>query len=81
MQRFTKQELAGYNGKEGGPALIAYAGRVYDVSRSFHWQGGRHWVLHAAGAGLTLCLDQAPHGADLLERVPVIGILVEGGES
>lgn len=38
---------------------------------------GRHQVLHTAGADLTASLDQAPHGADLLERVPVVGMLSE----
>jgi predicted heme/steroid binding protein len=32
-------------------------------------------VLHTAGLDLTAGLDQAPHGADLLERFPVIGLL------
>lgn len=77
MQKFTKEELARYNGKDGAPAFIAYQGKVYDVSRSFLWQKGRHQVLHDAGADLTDDLDQAPHGADLLERVPVIGRLSE----
>jgi predicted heme/steroid binding protein len=74
MRRFTKEELARYNGKDGTPAYIAYKGKVYDVSQSFLWQGGRHLVLHAAGADLTSSLDQAPHSADLLERVRFIGI-------
>jgi predicted heme/steroid binding protein len=77
MRRFTKEELAQYDGKDGRPAFIAFEGRVYDVSRSFLWQGGRHQVLHTAGVDLTASLDQAPHGADLLERFSVIGVLNE----
>ena len=77
MRRFTKKELAQYNGKDGVSAFMAYKGKVYDVSRSFLWQGGRHQVLHTAGVDLTASLDQALHGADLLERVPVIGMLDE----
>ena len=77
MRRFTKKELAQYNGKEGAPAFIAYKRKVYDVSRSFLWQDGRHQVLHVAGVDLTAGLDQAPHGADLLERYPVIGTFDE----
>jgi predicted heme/steroid binding protein len=75
LRRFTRKELAQYHGKDGAPAFIAYEGKVYDVSRSFLWQDGRHQVLHMAGVDLTAGLDQAPHGADLLERFPVIGML------
>jgi predicted heme/steroid binding protein len=77
MRRFTKKELAQYNGKEGALAFIAYEGKIYDVSRSFLWQDSRHQVLYTAGVDLTASLDQAPHGADLLERFPVIGLLDE----
>jgi predicted heme/steroid binding protein len=77
LRRFTRKELAQYNGKDGAPAFIAYEGKVYDVSRSFLWQDGRHQVLHTAGLDLTAGLDQVPHGADLLERFPVIGLLDE----
>ena len=75
LRRFTRKELAQYHGKDGAPAFIAYEGKVYDVSRSFLWQDGRHQVLRMAGVDLTAGLDQAPHGADLLERFPVIGML------
>jgi predicted heme/steroid binding protein len=75
---FTPAELACYNGRDGAPAYIAYAGKVYDVTRSFLWQGGRHQALHTAGIDLTDCLSEAPHGADLLARFPVIGRLREG---
>jgi len=30
---------------------------------------------HAAGVDLTEALKQAPHNADLLQRMPVVGIL------
>jgi predicted heme/steroid binding protein len=75
MRKFTKKELAQYDGKDGVSAFIAYEGKVYDVSHSFLWQDGQHQVLHTAGVDLTASLDQAPHGADLLERFPVIGML------
>ena len=75
MRRFAKEDLAQYDGKDGAPAYIAYEGTVYDVSNSFLWQRGRHQVLHAVGQDLTGDLDGAPHGADLLDRVPIVGVL------
>ncbi|HHS97467.1 MAG TPA: cytochrome B5 [Chloroflexi bacterium] len=80
MRRFTLEDLARYDGKDGQPAYIAYGGRVYDVSESFLWQGGRHQVLHDAGTDLTAALDQAPHGEDLLERFPIVGLLIGSEE-
>jgi len=47
------------------------------VSESFLWKGGRHMARHEAGRDLTAVLDQAPHGEDLLARVPVVGVLCE----
>lgn len=75
--KFTHDELGCYDGKNGAPVYIAYKGRVYDVSRSFLWQEGQHQVLHTAGADLTDCLAQAPHGEDLLKKFPVVGVLCE----
>jgi predicted heme/steroid binding protein len=77
MRTFSREELARCNGQNGAPAYIAYNGKVYDVSHSFLWQKGRHQVRHLAGVDYTGGLDQAPHGADLLERLPVVGKLVD----
>ena len=77
MKSFSKEELARYNGKNGAPAYIAYKGKVYDVSASFIWRDGRHQVVHNAGEDLTDSLEQAPHGVEMLDRLPVIGILRE----
>ena len=74
--KLTLQELSRFDGKEGRPAYIAYRGNVYDVTDSFLWMGGRHQALHQAGEDLTDVLDDAPHGLDLLERVPWIGTLI-----
>jgi len=38
---------------------------------------GRHQVAHNAGEDLTDALEQAPHGADMLERLPMVGTLHE----
>jgi predicted heme/steroid binding protein len=77
MRTATRRELAQYNGKDGAPAYFAYEGKVYDASRSFLWQRGRHQIRHPAGVDYTGCLDDAPHGADLLARCPVVGILAD----
>jgi predicted heme/steroid binding protein len=76
-KEFTRKQLTRFDGKEGRPACIAYKGNVYDVTESFLWMGGRHQALHQAGEDLTEILDSAPHGEDLLERVPVIGKLID----
>ena len=75
MKIFTKEELARYNGENGAPAYVAYKGKVYDVSSSFHWSGGKHHVLHNAGEDLTDSLEKAPHSTELLEKFPVVGKL------
>ena len=73
---FSKEELRHFNGKNGAPAYVAFQGKVYDVSKSFLWLGGRHWVFHNAGADLTDELVAAPHGSDMLDRFPVVGLLL-----
>ena len=75
MKEYTQEELAQGTGEDGKPTLVAAHGKVYDVSASYHWRQGRHHALHRAGADLTADLRQAPHGAHLLERIPVAGTL------
>jgi predicted heme/steroid binding protein len=75
MKEFTKEDLAQYKGKNGKPVYVAYKGKVYDVSDSFLWKDGTHQVLHSAGEDLTDELQQAPHGEELLEKFPIVGIL------
>ncbi len=77
LKEFSREKLSRFDGKEGRPAYIAYKGKVYDVSNSFLWMGGRHQALHQAGEDLSDLLDTAPHGEDLLERVPVVGKLID----
>ena len=81
MKAFTKEQVAQYNGKNGKPAYVIYKGKVYDVSASFLWKDGTHQVLHSAGVNLTNALEQAPHGGDVLEKFPVVGIISSAGRS
>jgi len=72
---FTREELSRYNGRDGAPAYVACNGKVYDVTGSFHWKGGKHHVLHDAGQDLTGSIGRAPHTAEILEKFPVVGML------
>jgi predicted heme/steroid binding protein len=81
MKKFTEEELAKYDGKNGQPAYVGYKRKVYDVSASFLWQEGKHQVLHSAGVDLTAALEQAPHSTEVLKKFPVIGILRREGVS
>jgi predicted heme/steroid binding protein len=75
MKSFSREDLSKYNGRNGAPAYVAYRGKIYDVSGSFLWKGGRHQVVHHAGTDLTDALEDAPHGALLLKRFPVVGLV------
>jgi len=73
MRKFDKETLARYNGEEG--VYVAHNGRVYDVSGSKLWETGEHMKRHLAGADLSVELQSAPHGPEMLERFPQVGIM------
>ncbi len=75
-RKFTLEELKEYDGREGRPAYVAYKGKVYDVTDDCLWVEGDHQGQHEAGQDLTEAMALAPHGAETLERVKLIGILV-----
>ncbi len=75
MREFTREELSRYDGQADRPAYVACRGKVYDVTNSFLWKGGKHQALHRAGEDLTSALGNAPHGVELLERFPLVGVL------
>ena len=77
MKTFSEAELGQYDGQDGRPAYIAHQGKVYDVSASRMWRGGRHMNRHGAGADLTSDIQAAPHDVDVLERCPQVGVLEE----
>jgi predicted heme/steroid binding protein len=75
MRVFTLAQLSNYNGQDGSPAYIAYHGLVYDVSGSYFFRKGRHWVRHSAGCDLTEEIVNAPHDDSLLQNFSVVGTL------
>jgi predicted heme/steroid binding protein/uncharacterized membrane protein len=71
----SAEELAANDGREGKPVYIAYEGRVYDVSRSKLWKTGSHMKRHPSGKDLTVDLSAAPHGPEVFERYPQVGVI------
>ena len=75
MKEFDPQELNEYDGQDGKPTYVVHGGKVYDVSESKLWKGGMHMRRHNAGTDLTTDIQAAPHGPEVLERYPQVGIL------
>lgn len=70
-----KTELTEHDGKEGKPAYVAYAGKIYDVTDSKMWKKGLHMNRHQAGQDLTDTIGAAPHGSEVLTRFKEVGKL------
>ena len=75
MKTFDDQELANCNGQDGRPAYVAHRGKVVDLTGSRLWKGGVHMKRHHAGADLSTDIQAAPHGPEVLERFPQVGVL------
>jgi predicted heme/steroid binding protein/uncharacterized membrane protein len=82
MKEFDLEELSKFDGKDGRPVYVAHQGRVIDVSNSKLWKGGLHMKRHHAGKDLTTDIKGAPHGPEMLEQYPQVGVLKkpEAGE-
>jgi predicted heme/steroid binding protein/uncharacterized membrane protein len=78
MKEMTSEELLSFNGKDGKPVYIAFQGKVYDVSKSPLWSKGLHMNRHPSGGDLTGAISAAPHGTEVLERYPQVGVLKKG---
>lgn len=76
----TIEGLAGFDGKEGSPAYVAYKGIIYDVTNSKLWENGSHLKKHTAGSDLTDMLKTAPHGEEKILAMPEIGNLLITGK-
>lgn len=75
-RKFTLEELAKFDGRNGSPAYVAYKNKVYDVTDSSFWIGGDHLGAHQAGKDLTEDMDIAPHGPENMDRVKLVGTLI-----
>jgi len=58
--------LLSFDGRDGRRTLAAVDGKVYDLSASRLWKGGKH-MRHLAGMDLSEAIKQAPHGPEKLE--------------
>ncbi|MCX6074994.1 MAG: hypothetical protein NTY39_11780 [Campylobacterales bacterium] len=76
MIEFTEEELKKYNGNDEQAAYVAFKGKVYDVSSSKFWKNGTHFKQHFAGHDLTAELADAPHGDEVFQNCPQIGVLI-----
>jgi predicted heme/steroid binding protein/uncharacterized membrane protein len=80
MKEFDPDTLAQFNGQDGSPVYIAYQGRVFDVSGSKLWAGGLHMKRHHAARELSADIEAAPHGEEVFDRYPQVGLLKEKTE-
>jgi len=75
MKEYEFETLSEYDGKEGKPVYIVHQGRVFDVTESKLWKGGLHMKRHHAGRDLTTDFGGAPHGIEVFERYPQVGVI------
>ncbi len=87
MKEFDPESIAEFDGKDGKPVYVVHRDRVFDVSESKLWKGGLHMKRHHAGKDMTTDIQAAPHGPEVLERYPQVGVVgkktppEESGES
>lgn len=81
MREFDSDSLAEFNGQDGKPVYIAHQGKVFNVTGSKLWTGGLHMKRHHAARDLSAEIGAAPHGEEVLERYPQVGILKEKMET
>jgi len=80
METFDRERLAENDGREGRRSLVAVKGKVYDVSASLKWKGGRHMMRHDAGRDLSVDIKAAPHGLEVFEDLEPVGVFEPGGD-
>jgi len=71
-EEINRSGISDFDGENGSRAYFIYNDKVYDVSGSEQWENGSHFGKHHAGRDLTGDIDDAPHGEEVLGRVPMI---------
>lgn len=77
MEEIDPEAISECNGKNGKPVYIAHEGNIFDVSGSALWKGGIHMRRHQGGTDLTEEFRAAPHGTEVLQRYPQVGIMAK----
>jgi predicted heme/steroid binding protein/uncharacterized membrane protein len=77
MKIYSTGELAEGDGKSGNRTLVAVGGKVYDLSGSKKWITGLHMRRHSAGADLSTAIKASPHGPEIMQRFPIVGVYQE----
>lgn len=73
MKTFTEEELKKYDGSDPStPVYIAYEGKVYDVTSHPLFMEGMHFE-HYCGCDLSDYMAEAPHSAEVMAEIPVVG--------
>jgi len=81
MQEFDLNDIEKFDGTNGKPVYIVHQGKVFDVSKSKLWKTGMHMKRHRSGKELSADFQAAPHGTEVLERFPRVGIIKKREES
>ena len=74
----STSELAQKNGLNGNDCYVAIDGTVYLVKGFASWEMGRHTPADGSvtcGKDLTQALQELPHGAKVLRKLPKVGTL------
>jgi predicted heme/steroid binding protein len=74
LPEYTVRQLALRNGVDRPEIWVAFKGKIYDVSDSRLWRGGKHYQ-HWAGQDLTAEMEDAPHTDRVFARFQIVGIL------
>lgn len=77
LQKAGKRKDGSSESQSGAASYLVYQGERYEISGSKLWKGGVHMGRHRAGIDLTEEIEGAPHGEEVLERLPKLGPIQE----